>query len=181
MKNDCHAYTPVSIGLHWLVALAVVLAMLSGVWMLTLEFSPLKLRLFVWHDWLGVLILLLTVLRLFWRLRHRVPKVLARSALERAVARAAHLTLYALLILVPLQGWLYRSASGIQIVFLEWIELPLLMANSPSLAPLLRQVHAWMGYALLGLIALHVGAALKHHLFDRDATLTRMIPWLKGD
>ena len=180
MKKDPSAYSGLSIWLHWIVALVIVLALLSGYLMMNMAFSPLKIRTFIWHDWLGFSALVLMVIRLLWRIRSGAPDILGRTSVQRIMAKGAHILLYVLLVLVPLEGWLYRSASGIKIVFLEWIELPLLIAENHALVPLLKTTHMFLSYALLGLIVLHIAAALKHHLIDRDVTLARMIPWLRG-
>jgi len=61
-------------------------------------------------------------------------------------------------------------------VYFGLVELPVLIAKNDALKPVLKEVHFWLNMALAGLVAAHVGAALKHHFIDRDGVLKRMMP-----
>ena len=84
--------------------------------------------------------------------------------------------LYALFFLVPLSGWAYSSASGFPVVAFGVIPLPDFAPVDKELAEILKSRHHWLAYALAGVVLLHVAAALKHHVLDRDGLLKRMWP-----
>lgn len=169
-------YSTVAIAFHWLLALAIVGAFGVGLYMSGLPFSPTRLKLYNWHKWAGVTILTLSALRLLWRLANRPPADIAMPAWQ---ARAAHIThglLYALFFAVPLAGWAYSSAAGFPIVWFGLVPLPDFVAPDKALAESLKALHKWLAYGLGALVVAHVGAALKHHLIDRDGLLLRMLP-----
>jgi cytochrome b561 len=101
---------------------------------------------------------------------------------QRHAAHASHLALYVLLLLIPVSGWIYSSATGVQVVYLGLIPLPDLVQPDKTLASVLKAVHVTLNFALVVLVCVHTAAALKHHFVDRDTALTRMLPliWPKG-
>ena len=174
-------YSGIAITLHWLLALLLVGMFVLGVYMSGLPFSPQRLKLYNWHKWAGVVVLTLSFLRLLWRLAHRPP------ALPAAVAAAmppwqhwahhgTHYALYALFFAVPLIGWAYSSAAGFPIVVFGVLPLPDFMPVDKPLAELIKPWHGYAAYAMAALVLLHVAAALKHQLIDRDGLLARMLP-----
>ena len=174
-------YTATAIALHWLLGLAIVAVFGVGYYMTGLPFSPQRLKLYNWHKWAGVAILALSVVRLAWRLTHRPPALPAamKSAMPRwqeVAYHATHHSLYALFFIVPLVGWAYSSAAGFPIVFLGVLPLPSFVPVSPELAEAIKPWHEITAYALAALVVLHVAAALKHQLIDRDGLLSRMLP-----
>ncbi len=172
-------YTRIAIGLHWLIAFAIIGSFSVGLYMVDLPLSPQKLRIYSWHKWAGVTIFMFVVLRLGWRLRHRPPELPATMpAWQRNIAGATHILLYLLMFAVPISGWLMSSAKGFQTVWFGVLPLPDLLDKDKELGDLLLQVHALLNFGMAALVFLHVGAALKHHFFDRDEVLTRMIPFL---
>ena len=96
---------------------------------------------------------------------------------QSLAARATHVLLYALMLAIPLVGWLYTSAAGFPVVYLKLVQLPDLVSKDKELAALLKLMHQVLAWSLSGVVALHVAAALKHHFIDRDATLKRMLAW----
>ncbi len=174
-------YTATAIALHWLLAAAILGSMAVGAYMSGLALSPLKLKLYNWHKWAGIAILLLSLLRLGWRLTHRPPPLPVRveAAMpdwQRAVHHASHGLMYALFLVVPLMGWAYSSMAGFPIVWFGVLPLPDFVPVDKELARLIKPVHGWLAYTLLALIVLHVAAALKHQFIDRDGLLARMRP-----
>jgi cytochrome b561 len=95
---------------------------------------------------------------------------------QRRAAHVVHLLLYGLMFAIPLSGWLFSSAKGVPVVYLVWLPLPDLIGADQAAADRLRALHEWLNYVLLAAVAAHVGAALKHHLIERDDVLTRMLP-----
>lgn len=178
--TDTSRYTRTAIILHWLVAILIVGAVAIGMYAVTLDVSPAKLRLYSWHKWLGVTILLLAVARIAWRLRHVPPPLpAAMAAWERLAAASTHGLLYVLLFLVPLSGWLMSSAAGFPVVYFGVLPLPDLVAKNKELAEALKIVHYVLNKTLIVLALFHAAAAIKHHVLDRDDVLTRMLPHVK--
>jgi len=173
-------YGSVAIALHWAGAALVLANLLLGVSMVQLAISPRKLLWFQWHKWIGVTVFVVTALRFAWRARDPAPPLLAMPAWQARAATAVHVLLYALLVTVPVSGWLYSSASGVQVVYLGIVPLPDLVGADKALAAGLKGVHIALNATLFALVCLHVAAALKHHYVDRDRTLARMLPVRRG-
>lgn len=172
-------YTGIAIGLHWLIAFAIIGTFSVGLYMHDLPLSPQKLKIYSWHKWAGVTIFMCVVLRLFWRLTHRPPELpAAMPAWQRKVAEATHLLLYGLMFAVPLSGWLMSSAKGFQTVWFGILPLPDLLEKNKDMGDLLQQAHVLLNFSMAALVGAHLGAALKHHFIDRDDILARMIPLL---
>lgn len=170
-------YTSVAIALHWIIAVVIALNFGLGLYMADLEASPIKLRLYSYHKWIGVTIFLLVVFRLLWRLTHRVPAPPPQMPRwQRAAAAISHVLLYVLTLAIPLSGWLFSSASGFKVMYLGKIPLPDLVGKDKALAEQLHLVHESLNYFMAAIVVLHVAAALKHHWVDRDDVLTRMLP-----
>jgi cytochrome b561 len=175
-------YSSFAILLHWLVAALIFCAYPLGLYMADLKLSPLKLQLFSYHKWLGVTIFLLLVLRLVWRITHTPPALPASIvAWQQRAAQSVHHLLYALMVFIPLSGWLMSSAKGVPVVYLGLVQLPDLVSKDKALGHALETTHSLLNYVLLGLVLLHIAAALKHHFINRDDTLTRMLPWLNRE
>ena len=180
-KVPPHRYTLLAIALHWLLALALLGVFSVGLYMSGLSFSPQKLRLISWHKWAGITILLLSALRLAWRLAHRPPPLpepvrAAMPVWQQAAHHGTHALMYALFFVVPLLGWAYSSAAGVPVVLFGVLPLPDLLPADEALAEFVKPTHAVAAYALAALAVLHVAAALKHQLIDRDGLLARMRP-----
>jgi cytochrome b561 len=78
---------------------------------------------------------------------------------------------------IPLTGWIMSSAGGFTVVYLGVLPLPDLVGKDRALFHTLKEVHETLNWIMLGIVALHAAAALKHHFVERDATLARMLPW----
>lgn len=168
-------YTPVTKGLHWLMAVLIIGLLVLGIYMHELPLSPEKLQLYSWHKWAGVTVFLLVWLRLAWRLTHRPPALPeAMSPLMRLAAHVGHATLYGLMVVIPLSGWLMSSAKGVQTVWFGVLPIPDLLARDKALGDLLKQVHEVLNWLLMLTLAGHIGAALWHHFVLKDDTLRRM-------
>ena len=176
-SNNTGRYTGTAVALHWLIAALIICAFTLGWIMTDLEVSPLKLRMFNWHKWVGITILLLVIIRLLWRLFHRPPVMLPMPAWQRIAAKTLHVILYVLLLLQPLSGWVYSNAAGYKVVYLGLVPLPNLVDKNKQVADVLMERHEFLGWCLLVIASLHILAALKHHFVDGDATLKRM--WFK--
>ena len=178
-------YSGVAIALHWVLALALLGMVGFGLYMADLPFSPARLKLYNWHKWAGVCVLVLSLARLLWRLTHRPPELpaamqAAMPAWQKLAHHGTHAALYALFFAIPLLGWAYSSAAGFPIVVFGVLPLPDWVPVSPDLAEALKPLHKWAALTLTALVGLHVAAVVKHQLIDRDGLLWRMWPGHRG-
>lgn len=168
-------YSHPAVVLHWLVALLIFVTFPLGIYMHELPLSPDKLRLYSYHKWIGITVLMLVGLRIVWRATHRPPPLPPGiAAWQRGASHAVHGLLYILMITIPLSGWLMSSAKGFQTVWFGVLPLPDLVGKSRELGEILEEVHEALNFTLLGLVILHVVAALKHHFIERQPFLQRM-------
>jgi cytochrome b561 len=174
-------YGRAAIALHWVTAILILANLALGLSMVPLPISPRKLHWYTWHKSIGITIFLLTSLRLGWRAMHPHPAPVPMPAWQRHAAAASHALLYALLFLIPMSGWLYSSATGVQVVYLGVAPLPNLVPKDKALADALHALHVTLNALLVAVVFIHVAAALKHHLVDRDGALVRMLPLLEPD
>lgn len=159
--------------LHWSMALLILAMLFIGVTMVaSVHLRPGLINL---HRPLGILILLLAVLRLYNRLRHRPPPLPADlPAWQAWAATASHWLLYALMLAMPLIGWAMLSAGGYPIVLWGGVQLPAIVPHTPSLYALLRNAHSLLAYLLFATVLMHVGAALFHAWVRRDGVFQAM-------
>jgi cytochrome b561 len=174
--SDAH-YTRTAVSLHWLVGALMIAAIFMGWTMTEMAISPQKLKLYNYHKWVGITVLALAALRIYWRLTHRPPPLAAMPAWQSRAARSMYVVMYILMLALPLSGWAYSNAVGFPVVYLGKIPLPDLVGKDKVLGANLHELHEILGTVLAGLIALHILAALKHHFVNRDATLKHMLRW----
>ncbi len=183
LKNQ-ERWGAVSQGLHWLVAALVLLLGIVGLVMGELPRVPKYFWVYTAHKSLGITVLALVVVRLGWRLYAGAPQAVPGTpGWQQRTANVTHGLLYALVLAMPLSGWLYDSASGLRpFRWFGLVEMPRLSAPDERLADLSHALHEWGFWLLIALVLLHAGAALYHHLHLRDATLARMLPrgWLSS-
>jgi len=185
LRNSETRFGLVAIFLHWLIALLFVAMIALGLTMTALALTdPLTFPLYQLHKSIGVTIFALVALRLLWRETGRVPPLPADlPRFERVAAKLTHWGLYAILIAMPLTGWVIVSASplGIPTVLYGLVKLPHIgfIAARPDkeaiehVASTVHEVLAWSGVAL---VVLHAGAALRHHVLLKDDVMRRMLP-----
>ncbi len=176
LRSDSQRWGWVAQSFHWLTALAVIGQATLGWYMLSLPRSMRQVELFALHKSIGITILALVVLRLLWRLVDRRPTWLSAPRWQQYLAHLTHWGLYALLLLMPISGWLFNSASNFPLQWFGLFTLPSLVERNQELKEIMGLVHLYGFWLLAALFALHAAAALKHHFFNRDATLTRMLP-----
>jgi cytochrome b561 len=173
-------HSPWTIALHWGSALLLLLAVAAILLHQRTEDTALRALLMQLHRQAGLAVLL----ALAWRLALRMRVGLADHsggmplALHLA-AQAAHMALYGVLLAVPMLGWASASAHGVQLHLFGVLPLPALVADDPDLADLLSDWHLWSAWTMLGLVLMHVAAALWHHLARRDGVLAAMLPLLR--
>lgn len=170
-----------AIALHWLIALLIFGGWGLGYYMTDLKLSPVKLKLYSWHKWIGITVLMLACLRAAWRVTHPAPSANPAHPLwQRRAASLAHGALYFLMFAIPLSGWMFSSASGYPVKYLGLVPLPDLVAKSKELADLLKETHEVLGWLLVLVLGAHMGGALQHHFMHRDDTLARMLPLVRS-
>ena len=178
---DHGAYTKPAIAMHWIVALLIFAAFGLGLYMTDIPgFTPTKLKLFSYHKWIGITVLIFAVLRVLWRLTHPAPgPVPGMPKWQHAAAEAAHVGLYLLILAVPLTGYLLSVAAGVKVVYLGLWELPMPFDKSDALKDIFSMAHEWLNWTMAAIVVVHILAALKHHVVERDGTLRRMLPFLR--
>lgn len=169
-------YGGVSKTLHWLIAL-LAFAMLTMGKLFEVEADEPD-SLFGWHTAIGLLVLALMVVRVGWRLTHTVPSLPRNTpGWQQVAAKTTHYAFYALLIALPVSGWLMTSVEGDAVSFFGWFGVPPLpVPGGEASEDFLEETHEILGNVLLGLAGIHVLAGLKHHFIDRDDVLRRMLP-----
>lgn len=183
IRNTLQRWGSVSVLFHWLTAAFVIGMIASGVIMTKVlePFSSAQFTAYQWHKTFGVLVFGMAAARLTWRFTAgRTPKLPTDIPVwQRWAAEGTHVALYGLLFAMPLLGWLLVSTAEIRVPTLLFgvIPLPHLTDGPNETLYFFASWGHWLGgAAFLGLIALHAGAALKHHFIERDDVLTRMLP-----
>ncbi len=186
---DRSPYSRMAITLHWVIALLLIGNLVGGLLLDSFldssdpAMKKLGFQIIQLHKSFGLTVLLLTLLRLGIRVGSGFPPLPSHmTGLERLLARLTHYGFYALLLLIPFSGWVMVSASPLGFPtswfgLFEWPHLPI--ATSKETSGAASEVHEILAWLAIGLIALHVAGALKHHFFDRDDVLARMIPALR--
>lgn len=206
MENQ--RYTSVAIVLHWLIALSILGLMAAGWWMVETAESlremapdqrkligPQVQKVFQLHKSMGLTVLVLSLARLAWRLAHKPPPPPAGvPTWQKTVAGLTHAAFYVLMIGLPLSGWIYTSTGyngegqpfAVTTLWFGLFEVPKIpfVADAAdevrkAMAENAVEAHELMVYAVVALLVLHIGAALKHQYVDKDGVLSRMIPLLK--
>jgi superoxide oxidase len=177
LRNTAGRFGSIAIGLHWLT-LVLLIAVYACINLSDLfpKGSDSREALKVWHFMLGLTVLAFVAVRLLNRLLGPTPAITPPTPVwQQRLATGTHVALYALMIVMPILGWLALSAAGKPIPFFG-IELPALLAENRNLAGQLKEVHETIGTIGYFVIGAHALAALFHHFVMRDNTLARMLP-----
>lgn len=176
-----------AIALHWLIAAAVLLNIGLGLYMGDIpRGDPLKFAIVNLHKSVGLTVLVLSVLRVVWRLMHPVPPLPADLPRPlKLAARTSHALLYVLILILPLSGWMMVSTSprGGTINYFGLFDWPLIgplagldAAAKKAWIGTFVETHETLAFVMIGLVLLHVSAALYHHFIRRDLGIWRMLP-----
>lgn len=169
------SYTLTARTLHWVMAIVMILMLAAGLVMSDIEDPALKGTLYSLHKATGIVVLFLAGVRLFWRLSHAVPAISAAlPQWQRWGARLAHWGFYGVMFILPLSGWSMSSAAGYPVSFYGLFVLPDLLAKNDTLAPIFKDVHEISANVFIGLLVVHLGAALYHHYVLRDDTVRQI-------
>jgi len=162
---------------HWLIAALIVTQFVLARIALGLPLGVRKLALLARHKSVGMTILMLAILRLLWRLKHPAPALpAAMTPLERLAARGTHVAFYVLLFAMPLTGWMMSSAKNYSVSWFGLFTWPNLIGKNEAAFDVLRSTHDILSDVLFAIAVLHILAALKHHFWNRDDVLLRMLP-----
>ena len=177
LRNTPQAWGLLSILFHWILALVIVSLFLLGLWMVSLDYySPWYQTAPDWHISVGVLLMVFMFLHLCWRLLSPRPRELETYKLwERMLSRVTHVSIYMLVFAMLPTGYLIVTAEGRDLEVFNWLTLPALVDNASAYVDLAGDIHEYVAYSIIALALLHAAGAIKHHFFDKDVTLTRML------
>jgi len=174
--NDHQHYGIISQLLHWIIGGMVIALTAVGFYMADLPNSPDKFYLYGLHKAFGITVLALMVVRILWRSINIQPKLPRTfNKVQSFLAHAAHISLYALVIVMTLSGWLMSSAAGYPVNYFGFFEVPSLIEKNAEIVGIFVATHFYAAWALSIMVGLHVLAALYHHFILKDRILIRMI------
>lgn len=180
-------YDTVSQAFHWVTAIAILVAFILGPEgfgrMLHNGIDPGTQSDIVWHESLGMLIFVVTLLRLLWTAVRPAPPRTSLAGWMHVFSKFAHLALWAMLIALPISALLTLGSEGAPLTLLGGVrvdQLPLIAGSGIAEIADWGEVHSWMGDVIIGLAGLHAAAAIHHHVTLKDSVLASMVPWLKS-
>jgi cytochrome b561 len=175
MTAQLHYGTPAKI-LHWLIVGLLAVQYPIGWLMPDLHRDMTPGAGMTFHVSIGLTILVLTALRLVWRLTHPVAPESSLPAWQRVSSEAVHWLLYALVLATTISGWLFASFRGWSISFFYLVPLPMLASDNAAAGRTIDGLHQAMELALLVTIGIHIAAGLAHIFIYRDRVMQRMLP-----
>jgi cytochrome b561 len=174
-RNGPDRFGLISRLLHWSMALLIIGMLALGTRIADMQPALSNLWLYGLHKSLGLTALALVVIRLVWHVISPPPPPKSPPGTwELRAARAGHWALYALMLAIPVSGWVASSATGIDVMFADRWVLPAIAPVSEAWETRGFAVHGILTKLLFGLVTLHALAAIKHEM-DGDGTLTRML------
>ncbi len=171
----------ITILLHWIMAFLIIGLFALGAYMVTLTYyDPWYNGALWWHDFLGMVVFGLLIIRIAWMLNNTHPTPLTSyKKIEITAAKYAHILFYILLLIICISGYLISTAKGAGIEIFNGFNIPSLITLRETQADVVGKIHEIAVYILLALFIVHVTAALKHHYFDKDITLVRILNPMK--
>lgn len=177
IRNSDQEWGLIAKVLHWAMALAILAMFFLGWMAVNTPMSPTKLNLFIWHKSIGLTLLGLVGIRLLWRLANETPiPPSGVGAAEHGLAKVGHTALYVLMILMPLSGYVINSTANFSFKFFGWLRVPNFIPANKAWQDVAENVHFILFWVFALSIAIHVAAALRHHIIKRNNVLTRMLP-----
>jgi cytochrome b561 len=176
LKSSPERWGTVSIVLHWLTAILILIIIPVGIVADGWRLSPMKIDLFILHKSLGVLILVLVVFRITWRLFDARPDFPENTTpTQYRLAISTHLSLYVLLIGLPVSGWIINDSGDFPFRWFWLFPMPDLLPKNVDLKEIASTLHAIFIYLLATILVVHIAAALRHHFFLKDNVLRNML------
>jgi cytochrome b561 len=177
LKNDAFRYGAIAQLFHWTIVALIITQFTLANKAEGLPLGPAKIATLATHKSVGMTIFGLAVLRLIWRWFNPVPEAPASTpSWQRRAAHVSHWALYALIMITPLIGWLMSSARNFPVSWFGLITLPDFVEPDTARYEFFHSTHEVLAMSLLVIAIVHAAAALKHHFFDRDNVLRRMLP-----
>jgi cytochrome b561 len=178
LKNTAEKYGPIAQLFHWTIVVLVITQFALALRADDLPRGAALLKTLTLHKSIGITIFTLAVLRLLWRWVNPVPPMPSTAPhWQHLAARISHIGLYALLLVMPLFGWMMSSARNFPVSWFGLFTLPDLVPANKAAYEFFHEGHEILGIVLFLLAILHAAAALKHQFIDRDDVLMRMLPW----
>jgi cytochrome b561 len=180
IRNTTARWGAVAQSFHWIIVALVITQFVLANQYNHLPLSMAKLAVIARHKSIGLTIFGLAVLRLAWRLMNPTPPLPnTLKPYERVLAHITHFALYAIILVMPLTGWIMSSARNFPVSWFNLFQLPDLVGQNRALYDVMHTTHDVLAATLLAVATLHVLAALKHHFFLKDDTLKRMLPFTR--
>jgi cytochrome b561 len=175
--NSVTAWGWAAKGLHWMGAVIILVLLVHGWWMTHMTPRPDRLANYAWHSALGYDLLALLILRLLWRSLNPVPELPPNlKPWERVAARVGHISLYTLMFLVSLTGWMVATTFRAPMTKdLFGIDVPPIITTvDRSVRQWIEESHMMLAYLLAAVILIHIIGAIRHHAFKGNDVLRRM-------
>jgi cytochrome b561 len=181
-QSPAARYSVVAKAFHWIIAALIVTQFVLASLEDDLPIGARKLALLARHKSVGMTILMLAILRLLWRLKHPPPALPSEmTPLQRALARGTHMAFYVLLFVMPITGWMMSSAKNYSVSWFGLFTWPNLIGKNEAAYNFLHATHETLSDILFAIAVLHILAALKHHFWNKDNVLLRMLPFTKSE
>lgn len=175
LRNTTDSYGTITKLFHWFISIMIICLLIVGFTMANMDPSQQKSQIYVLHKATGVTVLALVVLRFIWRLINVEVLLPADLPLwQKASARMTHYLLYVCMFLMPISGINMSLFGGHEINVFNIFTIEAFEKNT-FVAGLFYKVHQITAFGLIGLIILHIMAALFHHFIRKDNVLIRMI------
>lgn len=176
IRNSEQGYGVIAIAIHWIMALAIFFLFGLGLYMVELTYydtwykGSLDL-----HKSIGITLFAFWILRLVWRWTNVEPTPEPGQRWEHFAAHAAHIVLYLLMLALMITGYLISTATGAGIELFGLFDIPALPWAFENQEDTMGYVHWLLAWGLMGVVAVHAMAAMKHHYINKDNTLIRML------
>lgn len=176
MRDTANQFTRFTVVFHWTVAIAIIAMLGFGLYLEDMSRSPEKGELMGLHKSIGLIVLILATVRIYWRFLNKFPRPLSHlPSWQENLAKITHWLLIILTVLMPLSGILMTLGNGSS---LELFRLEVLAGTGEKIE-ILKNIgkagHGWGSKILIFLISLHIVGAIKHQFFDKDGTISRML------
>lgn len=177
-RNTANSYGAIARFLHWTIVVLIIAQFFIAESADELPDGLEKLSLISRHKSIGMLVLILALVRIGWKLANRgAPAPVPMPRRQQIAAVAGHGLLYLLVLAQPITGWAMSSAANYPVTLFGWIQFPALVGANHDLHEVLEGVHEATFYTLAAVALLHAAAAVYHHVWMKDDSLRRMLPF----
>ena len=182
IKSTSDSYGFLAKAFHWIIALMIIGMIAVGFVMTAMEPAPTKFFIYGLHKATGIVILALVFLRLMWRLYNPSPQLpLELTSWHRRMGKLSPIVLYFLLFLMPISGYILSEAGGYPISVYGLFIVPNFVEKNSEISKIASLIHEYGAFVFIGILVLHLSAALYHHFVLKNNVLQRMLPsWFFG-